>query len=864
MRKKILLPFSVLFSLCVSGQYPLTGVYNQDFNLLANSGTAAILPDGWSIAESGAAADGFYTAGNGSGSAGDTYSFGAMSNTERSLGTLQSGTLNPVFGFYFTNNTGSTITRITVSFTGEQWRLGTTGRTDRLDFQFSLNANTISSGDWADLDFLDFIAPVNTGATGPLDGNAASGQTVITGTITGILIPPGNTCCFRWTDPDATGADDGLAIDEITISPGFSPPSDMHYRSAGSGSWNDLSVWEVSADLSNWLSATELPTFYSGSIRIRAGHTVTYNYFGTADQLTIESSGQLHHNGSRFTINDGTGDDLVIQNGGILALSSANNPPFFSGAAPSVLVKTGAILRIAAGGLTTLPGAGVHAANYIYEDAAVLENSYNGIGTNGVTYFPNVNQATIPVLRITQNISLSAGAAATTRVNGVFEANGNISFTAAGQKIFRNGIRGTGTISNTASCGLLVIDGTTAVLGGSGALNLSVSGGLQVGSATGTILSLLNDKTISGNLSLLPTATYIETGNYNLVVTGTVSGGSAGSYIRTGGTGGLQLNGLGSAGVLFPVGHSRYNPVWIENGSGHNWTVGVTDEIVADFPQNTNGAVLLTWQIRPSINPPAAGADITFQFDQALQTGGLFTTVPYNGEPVQAWHRTNGYWLAAAVPQPLVNTGGNLRTVKITGLTQFSPYGLARTSLPLPVNLLSFTAEPDGDGSVLLNWELTAFAPATTRFEVERSPDGIQYTTVYAVPGNERGTLYQWKDKQLLKGLNYYRLKTMGANGEYAYSRVVTFRNNKAGLVVSSFFPNPVSGEGKIRIISERDRLTRWMITDRTGRLWQTRFVFIKKGHQSVQVDLSALPAGMYQLQIREGKLLKVVSFIRQ
>ncbi len=864
MQKKILFSFSVLLSLCASGQYPLTGVYNQDFNLLANNGTAAVLPDGWNIAESGTAADGLYAAGNGSSSAGDTYSFGAVGNTERSLGTLQSGTLNPVLGFYFTNNTGSAITRLTVSFTGEQWRLGAAGRTDRLDFQFSLNATTISSGDWADLDFLDFNAPVNAGATGPLDGNAASGQTIITGTITGILIPSGNTCYFRWTDPDATGADDGLAIDEITISPGFAPPSDMHYRSAGSGNWSDLSVWEASADLVNWTAATEVPAFNSGSIRIRAGHTVTYNYFGTADQLTIESGGQLQHTGSRFTINDGTGDDLVIQSGGILILSAANNPPVFSGAAPSVLVKTGAILRIGAGGLTTLPGAAVHAANYIYEDAAVLENSYNGIGTNGVTYFPNADPATIPVLRLTQNISLSAGAAATTRVNGVFEANGNISFTAAGQKIFRNGIRGTGTISTTASCGLLVIDGTTAVLGGTGALNLSASGGLQVGSATGTTVSLQNDKTISGNLSLLPTATYIETGNYNLVVTGTVSGGSAGSYIRTGGTGGLQLNGLGSTGVLFPVGHSRYNPVWIENGSGHNWTVGVSDGVVADFPQNTNGAVLLTWRIRPSINPPVGGADITFQFDQALQTGGLFTTAPYDAEPVQAWHRTNGYWLAAGVPQPLVNTGGNLRTVKITGLSQFSPYGLAKTSLPLPVDLLSFTAGPDGEEAVLLNWVLAAAVPVTTRFDLERSPDGIQYTRIHSVPGNERSTLYQWKDKQLLKGLNYYRLKMVGANGEYSYSRVVIFRNNNAGLLVSSVFPNPVTGEAEIRIISERDRLTRWMITDGTGRLWQTRFVFIKKGYQSVQLDFSALPASMYQLQIREGKLLKVVSFIRQ
>lgn len=863
MRKKILLSFSVLFSLCAAGQYPLTGVYNQDFNSLVSNGTSGVFPDGWNTAESGAAADGLYAAGNGSGSAGDTYSFGTTGLPERALGTLQSGTLNPVFGFYFTNNTGSTITSITVSFTGEQWRLGNAGRQDRLDFQFSLNAATLSAGDWADLDILDFTAPVNSGATGPLDGNAAPNRTLITGTITGILIPDGSTGYFRWTDPDASGADDGLAIDDITISPGFVLPSDRHYRSAGSGSWSELSAWEVSADQANWSAATELPTRYAGSIRIRAGHTITYNYFGTADQLTIESGGLLHHTGSRFMINDGTGDDLVIQNGGVLVLSAANNPPVFSGASASVLVKTGAILRIAAGGLSTIPGAAVHSASYIYEDAAVLENSYNGMGSNGVTYFPNVNETTIPVLRLTQNISLSAGAAAATRVNGVFEANGNISFTSAGQKIFRNGIRGTGTISTTASCGLLVIDGTTAVLGGTGALNLSASGGLQVGAATGTTVSLLNDKTISGNLSLLPANTYIETGNYTLLVTGTLSGGSSGSYIRTGGTGSLQLRSPGAAGVLFPVGHSRYNPVLIENGSGHDWSVRVNDGIVADLPQNTNGAVLLTWHIRPSVNPPAAGADITFRFDQALQTGGLFTTAPYDAEPVQAWHRSNGYWLSAGVPQPLVNAGGSLRTVRITGLSQFSPYGLARTSLPLPVKLLSFSAGPIGEGAALLNWVLATACPASTRFEVERSRDGIQFSSIYTVPANDRSLAYQWKDEQPLEGLNYYRLKTVGANGEYAYSQIVIFRNTNSGFIVSSIFPNPVTGEGRLRVLSEKDRLTRWMILDNSGRLWQSRFVFIKKGAQSVQLNLSALPAGVYQLQIRDQQPLKRVPFIR-
>lgn len=219
------------------------------------------------ISESGSAADGLYTAGTGSGSTGDTYSFGSLSSSERALGALQSGSLQPLFGFYFTNNTGQLITRITVNYTGEQWRLGTTGRNDRLDFQFSLNASNLINGDWVDMDELDFTAPVNSSPTGALDGNAPINKRLITSTLTGLFITPGSTCFIRWTDPDASGSDDGLAIDDLNIEPGYTVPTSHYFRSKSSGNWTSLSCWEESADAVNWTAATELPGWNTAGIR---------------------------------------------------------------------------------------------------------------------------------------------------------------------------------------------------------------------------------------------------------------------------------------------------------------------------------------------------------------------------------------------------------------------------------------------------------------------------------------------------------------------------------------------------------------------------------------------------------------------
>src|SRR3954465_9008503 len=82
--------------------------YTQNFDGLASTGSSSVVPTGWGFDESGTAAavNGLYTAGTGSGNAGDIYSFGSAANpSDRALGQLRSGTLVPVIGGAFTNNT---------------------------------------------------------------------------------------------------------------------------------------------------------------------------------------------------------------------------------------------------------------------------------------------------------------------------------------------------------------------------------------------------------------------------------------------------------------------------------------------------------------------------------------------------------------------------------------------------------------------------------------------------------------------------------------------------------------------------------------------------------------------------------------
>lgn len=192
--------------------------YYQNFNTLANTGIYnSSLPAGWSFLESGSNGNIYYSPNNGTNFSSNTYSFGSVGSTERALGSIMNSNVASKYGARFINNTGGTITQFTIEYTGEQWNLGSAGRHDSLDFQYSTDATTINNGTWIDLNALDFIGPVSTGIGRPLDGNLPENRIQVSAVIEGLYLPTGSTISFRWVDAPAVGTDDGLAIDDFSI-----------------------------------------------------------------------------------------------------------------------------------------------------------------------------------------------------------------------------------------------------------------------------------------------------------------------------------------------------------------------------------------------------------------------------------------------------------------------------------------------------------------------------------------------------------------------------------------------------------------------------------------------------------------------
>jgi len=213
-----------------AGTISLTSIgsaYTENFDSLSNvagSTTNTIAINGWELTETGGGTrdNEQYAVDTGGSGTGDTYSYGAAAATDRALGGLQSGTLIPVIGAAFVNNTTATITALDVAYTGEQWRIGNTAaaRDDRLDFQYSLNATGLTTGTWTDADSLDFTNLVKTAASvGALNGNDPANRASVIATISGLSIANGATFWIRWNDFNASGADDGLSVDGFSLTP---------------------------------------------------------------------------------------------------------------------------------------------------------------------------------------------------------------------------------------------------------------------------------------------------------------------------------------------------------------------------------------------------------------------------------------------------------------------------------------------------------------------------------------------------------------------------------------------------------------------------------------------------------------------
>lgn len=216
------------------------------FDELVNTGSGITgttnMPRGaYFYEETGSGINTTYRADNGTGNAGDTYSFGATGSTDRAFGSIGSnGIVLTHNGLKLVNNTGGSINTLDVEYYGEQWRNGA-ATADGYRFQVSTDATSLSTGTWTTVSALNYSTSTTSPIDGALNGNLAGNRTLVTGSAFFSAVANGGTVWVRWSDDNNAGNDDGIGVDDAKFTP--KSISVNTFYSQATGDLDQLTTW---------------------------------------------------------------------------------------------------------------------------------------------------------------------------------------------------------------------------------------------------------------------------------------------------------------------------------------------------------------------------------------------------------------------------------------------------------------------------------------------------------------------------------------------------------------------------------------------------------------------------------------------
>ncbi len=217
-----------------------SGNYLQNFNSLLSTGSSNSWIENSTISNwysQRTTTSSSYSASNGSNSSGGLFSYGSTGSTERAIGST--GSTNSSYGGSFAhgvllkNNGSAVITNLNLTYTLEEWRNGGSNAAQAITVWYKvtttkdtlLNPGSINTG-WTAVTALTSSSPVSSTSASPiqLDGNSVANKLTING-IVPVNIPAGSFIMIRWSDIDHPNSDDGLAIDDVSISWGACSPT---------------------------------------------------------------------------------------------------------------------------------------------------------------------------------------------------------------------------------------------------------------------------------------------------------------------------------------------------------------------------------------------------------------------------------------------------------------------------------------------------------------------------------------------------------------------------------------------------------------------------------------------------------------
>jgi hypothetical protein len=157
-------------------------------------------------------------------------------------------------------------------------------------------------------------------------------------------------------------------------------------------------------------------------------------------------------------------------------------------------------------------------------------------------------------------------------------------------------------------------------------------------------------------------------------------------------------------------------------------------------------------------------------------------------------------------------------------------------------------------------------------FDVQRSLNGVNFETIGTVAtkatnGNSRLTIhYSFTDRKLPAGTLYYRLKQKDIDDKITLSNIITIQEKQGQAGIAALYPNPARNQVVLSVNASVVGNIQLIVSDMNGKQMKTMAAKVMPGANSIGIDVSKLPAGIYNitLQMNEPGKLVTQKFIKQ
>ena len=207
----------------------------------------------------------------------------------------------------------------------------------------------------------------------------------------------------------------------------------------------------------------------------------------------------------------------------------------------------------------------------------------------------------------------------------------------------------------------------------------------------------------------------------------------------------------------------------------------------------------------------------------------------------------------------------NAATVKVTGLTGFSQYGLSNIDGPLPV-IFGNVKAAQVSGGVKVDWT-NMTETEVVKYSVERSADGRNFVSIGDVNArlnNGDRADYSLLDAAPLTGVNFYRIRSLETTGKTKYSVIVKV-DLRGGATQLVLYPVPATN-GSISYQANNLAKGQYMVKvfNSMGQQVYSKALNHPGGSVSESVSIPSAMPGVYSLQLISSDNNFVKTFVIQ